>query len=370
MQPRILLVQTYYSEFLAGLYADDPALGDLDFESQRRAVHATAFGVGGAYSHGLRALGCEAHEVIVNADILQARWATERDLCLIGNVHDQRRQILASQIEHYRPDVLYIFEWCPLGDAFLAEIKSRVRLLVGQISSPLRPDRSYAAYDLMISSWPPIVDHFRHNGTDAVPLKLAFDHRVWDRLSSSRCDRPESQSRSYDVTFVGGFGSSHVDRIVWLERLLEDVDIDIFGYGADQIPEGSPIHRHHHGPIWGMQMYDVLHTSRITLHQQATIDVSGDVSRNFAAAMRLYEATGVGTCLVTEQKANLHEMFAPNVEVVTYRDEADCVERIGYYLAKDEQRSAIARAGRQRTHREHTYDIRMAELLQVLQRRL
>ena len=45
--------------------------------------------------------------------------------------------------------------------------------------------------------------------------------------------------------------------------------------------------------------------------------------------MRLYEATGVGTLLVTDYKDNLHEMFIPGKEVVVYRDADEAVEHEG-----------------------------------------
>ncbi|MCH7872117.1 MAG: hypothetical protein IID33_10500, partial [Planctomycetes bacterium] len=133
MKPRFLFLQTYYPDFLNDLYVGDAVLGTLGFEQQRDRVFATGFSIGDAYSHYLRELGCEATEVIVNADVMQRQWAREHDLALSGNVHDQRRRIVAAQISHYRPDVVYVFEWCPLGDRFLAEIRQGVRLLVGQI---------------------------------------------------------------------------------------------------------------------------------------------------------------------------------------------------------------------------------------------
>jgi spore maturation protein CgeB len=358
----VLIVCTYYLDFLDELYANDPLLADLDFERQRRAILDTAFGVGDAYSSGLRAQGCDAQEVIVNADRLQARWATEHQVTLTGNIHDQRRQIIAAQVDHYRPDVLFVFEWCPLGDMFLAEVKSRVRLLVGQIASPLPANRTFAAYDLMVSSWPPIVEYFRREGQGAEPLKLAFDRRVLDRLTVV--------PPRYDVTFVGGFAPSHTDRVPWLERLLEEIEIDVFAYGVENTPESSPIRHHHRGQAWGWQMYERLQQSRITLNRHARIDVRGNVVTNLANNMRLYEATGVGTCLITEERDNLRDMFDPGREVATYRDDTECIEKIRYYLAHPEERTAIAEAGHQRTLREHTYAIRVQELLDMFRRRL
>ena len=359
---RVLLLQTYYPEFLDELYAHNPGLSEMDYDGQLSRIFAEAFGIGDSYSAGLRALGCEAVEVITNADVAQMAWATERGISLSDDRHERRRQIVAAQVEHFRPEVLIVFEWCPLGDAFLSEIKSKVRLLVGQISSPLPANRTFGSYDLMLSSWPPIVEYFRGIGMDAEPLKLAFDERILDRLPA--------RSPEYDVTFVGGFGPAHTDRIPWLERLLEHIEIDIFGYGLDRVPSTSPIHGCFRGPAWGWRMYEILQTSRVTLNLHARIDVRGSVARNVAASMRLYEATGVGTCLVTEWKDNLAEMFEPGQEVVAYTGADDCVEKIRGCLSRESERSRIAEAGQRRTLSEHTFSSRTGELLDLLRGRV
>ncbi len=359
---KILLIDTYYEQFLDDLYAREPSLADQDFDTQLQRLLAQAFSVGDAYSDSLRAIDCDCLEIIANASPLQARWAAEHDLAPTGDPKERMRQVVAAQISHYKPDVLFVFEWCPLGDAFLAEVKSHVKLLVGQIASPLPQNRTFAAYDLMVSSWPPIVDYFRDQGIDAESLKLAFDARIANRLVR---EKP-----LYDVTFVGGFAPSHADRVPWLERVLQDVEVDIFGYDLSRVPPGSPIHSRFRGPAWGWEMYDVLRRSRITLNLHANIEVGGVYAKDVAANMRLYEATGVGTCLVTEQKDNLTEMFERDTEVVTFNDFDDCANKVRHLLDHDEERTRIAEAGRRRTLRDHTYLIRMAELSELIRRRL
>ena len=362
MQPHIQFVTTFYPEFLRELYKQQPKLSNADYEDQLAGILDTRFSSLDALCRELKALGCSTDLVIVNADDLQARWSHRHGTSLSGNIHNQRRQILAAQVREFRPDVLYVFEWSPLGDAFLAEIKQSVRLLVGQIASPLRPERTYEAYDLMVSSWPPIVDYFLGEGTPATYLKLAFDHKILDRLPTAP---PE-----YDVTFVGGFAPSHPNRVPWLERLLENVDIDIFGYGWEKAPESSPIRRHLRGPAWGWRMYEVLQRSRITLNLHAVNDVRGVAATNFANNLRLYEATGAGACLLTDAKDNLSEMFIPGKEVLAFENEADCVEKIRYYLEHEDERRAVAQAGQERTLRDHDYQVRAGELLDVLQAEL
>ena len=90
----------------------------------------------------------------------------------------------------------------------------------------------------------------------------------------------------------------------------------------------------------------------------------------YANNMRLFEAKGVSTLLITDWKANLHEMFEPGKEVVSYRSAEECVEMIQYFLEHDKEREGIARAGQQRTLRDHTYYKRMQELVNIVQKYL
>jgi spore maturation protein CgeB len=212
----------------------------------------------------------------------------------------------------------------------------------------------------MVSSWPPIVEHFRSQGIAAEHFRLGFDRRVLDRLTP--------RGPKIAVSFVGGFAPSHPDRIAWLEEVLQTVDAEIYCYGIENAGAASAVRRHYRGPAWGLEMYAILARSQVTLNRHAQIDVRGAVSTEWANNMRLYEATGVGACVLTEWRPRLHELFEPDHEVATYRDTAECVEKIRFLLVDDARRSVIARRGQQRTLLEHTYEQRMAELIGILSR--
>jgi spore maturation protein CgeB len=107
-------------------------------------------------------------------------------------------------------------------------------------------------------------------------------------------------------------------------------------------------------------MYQVIRDSAMTLNHH------GDVTPGFANNMRLYEATGVRTLLITDWKENLVEMFEPGEEVIAYRSTEECSEQIDYHLRHPEEAERIAWAGQQRTLREHTYRHRMEELVELV----
>jgi spore maturation protein CgeB len=83
--------------------------------------------------------------------------------------------------------------------------------------------------------------------------------------------------------------------------------------------------------------------------------------------MRLFEATGMGALLLTDEKQNLAELFRPGEEVAAYANENELVELIEHYLAAEDERAAMAAAGHARTLRDHTYEQRMAQLVEIIE---
>lgn len=77
---------------------------------------------------------------------------------------------------------------------------------------------------------------------------------------------------------------------------------------------------------------------------------------------RTFEVPGCGGFLLTGKADNLSEYYDIGKEVVCFHDIDDMVQKIRYYLKYEDERTAIARAGYERTLREHTYERRFKEI--------
>ena len=108
-------------------------------------------------------------------------------------------------------------------------------------------------------------------------------------------------------------------------------------------------------PVFGMDMYQLLADSKMTFNSH--IDSAG----NKAANMRLFEATGVGTCLVTDYKDNLSDFFDINNEVVTYKSIPECIDKVKNLLRDEPLRKKFAAAGQSKTLSTHTYQNRVEQ---------
>src|SRR6476661_9938437 len=94
---RVLIVDTCYPAFLTSHNRANPGLEQRSYDEQWRALMDTFFGTGDSYSHYLRELGHEAHEVVVNAEPLQRAWAKE---------HGRRRNLLSRPRRGANPELL------------------------------------------------------------------------------------------------------------------------------------------------------------------------------------------------------------------------------------------------------------------------
>ena len=372
---KIAIIDTYYAAFLASHYADHPHLGSEPYAQQRDELLNQCFGTSDFYSRHLKELGDQVEDLIVNCVPLQEAWARENGarysalalrvphrlfrLPLIG----QRLaalpglvEIAVKQVEAFAPDVLYCQDLSFFPPEVLARLRKHVRLIAGQIACPLPPEPFLKGYDLILTSFPHFVPRLRAMGVASEYLRIGFDTRVLEKLG----DVP----KDVDVSFVGGISRHHGKAIPVLENLALKTPIQFFGYGADSLDADSPIRVRHLGEVWGLDMYRALARSRITLNRHI------NVAENYANNMRLYEATGVGSLLLTDRKDNLGELFEPGKEVVAYSSADEAAELIRYYLAHPEEAATIARAGQARTLREHTYRNRMEELVLILERYL
>lgn len=353
---RILIVDTCYPAFLVSHYRSNPGLERQSYNSQWQALMDTFFGTADAYSHYLGKLGHDAHEVVANCEPLQRAWAREhgrgRTLrSLLRRRPDPERVV--AQVEWFQPDVVYVQNLALLAPDTLRALAKRSRLLVGQIASEAPGRGQIVPFDLILTSFPHSVPMFRDFGTAAEYFRLAFDPRVLERLGSF--------SPIHRAVFVGNLGRmQHSRGNELLEQAAERVPIEFWGYKVDERSPASPIMRSYHGEAWGLEMYRLLAEARITVNRHI------DVAEDFANNMRLYEATGVGSLLLTDAKRNLGELFEVGREVAAYRDEDELVDAVEHYLAHEDERAAIAAAGQQRTLRDHTYAVRMEELVEIL----
>ena len=350
-----LFLNTYYPAFLENFYSQNQNLLSASYDEQLQALQSQAFGDSDFYSSGLRELGWNANDLIINCAPLQAAWARENQ----GS--SDPAVLLLEQIQSLQPEIIYVQDMYLLQPQLLDAIRPHVKLIVGQNAAP-SDNLPFDKYDLVFSAYPYFVDCFRNEGVACYLQPLAFESRLAREVS-----RPFSQ-REHQVSFVGGLTADHASRYELLEALVAETPIEFWGYGADTLALNSPVRSRYRGEAWGLGMFEKLGNSQITLNMHINAKFKGVANNNYAANMRLYEATGSGALLITDYRDNLHEIFEIGKEVVAYRSIDEAVELVKYYLAHPAEAEAIAAAGQKRTLETHSYKIRMEKSAEIMSR--
>lgn len=389
---RILVLNADYPRFLAWLYRRQPGLKHASYADQMAARNASLFGLADFYSRNFAALGHPAAEIHVNNPWLQTAWAREhgmateppeppgaiagkappawlqrvvtpfkpllrplaRKVGLSPRLDGRAEAILLAQIEEFRPDLVLNQDVFHVDTRLMRRIGSiGSPILVGQVGIEPSRGEDWTVYDLLISQLPRIVQSFRAVRVRSEVCHLAFEPAILDTL-------PAAPAADVEVSFVGSVSVDHRQRIALLEAVAQRYELKLWGNRPPTLSASSPLQRCFQGEVWGADMYQVLRRSRITLNSH--IDLAGREAGN----MRLFEATGVGTFLLTDFKDNLDTLFSPDREVVAWRSIDDCLNAIGRFLVDDDGRAAIARAGQARTMAQHTYSHRAREILGLI----
>jgi hypothetical protein len=96
---------------------------------------------------------------------------------------------------------------------------------------------------------------------------------------------------------------------------------------------------------------------------------SGKVGERFGIAdsrLRDFEAPLSGAFYLVQYFPDLTSFYRAGVEVETWTTPGELVDKIRYYLPREEERRAIAARGQARAQREHTWDARLSSLLHVM----
>lgn len=404
---RLLKLGIYHSTYLRNFYARQHALKSQPYAVQHRALIDDCFGSSDFWTEALNKLNYETVDTIANAEFLQKKWARENDFKFDEN--NWLFSIAAAQIKKFRPDMLLVADYSTFTADFLKNVKREcpsIRLVLGWCGAPYNDLSVFREWNIALSCVPEMVMDFRSKGVRSHHVNHAFAPRILNRLDL------KSQPNT-DFAFIGSLVKQnrfHLQREQLLLHLVEQTSLQIWseikrpsfkqrrdafarrkayqtvaaarvaGF-PEQFLNRLPVVRkiarwsalpvleqefderivvRTRPPLFGMEMFQQLRNSRVVFNNHI------DISPVSASNMRLFETTGVGSCLITDWKQNLPELFEPDKEVLTYRSAEELIEKVRYILEHEDERRAIADAGQRRTLREHTFENRAARIDEII----
>ncbi len=254
-----------------------------------------------------------------------------------------------------------------------AEIYNELRKTVKVIQwypDPVIPDfivPYVSAADIFFTMSEGLVDEFRELNPNVYWLSQAYEPSFFQ---VKEINSKDVKKYSTDVTFAGNLGSKpqYLPRREYLQTII-DKGIHLKWWGPRMPRKFSTIPlilgklgRSYGGKfVWGEVHAKIAKLSKIYLGFDSQPHVRKSMSE------RLYIAVGCGAFYMCRYVDGIEDILEPDKEIVTFKSEAEMIDKIKYYLKNDDLRGRIAEAGRRRVLREHTYEIRVRQMLEILQ---
>lgn len=380
IQYRLLEIATTYDAYLDFFYEKNRNVDAFSYEELYSLFTEDCFAESDFIHRYLREIGIESKVVFYNNLKLQRKWKEEfADL--------EPFEIVVNQIRDYEPDVIYISDIAILSREQLLEIKnyagSKKVKLVGFCFFLLTDKNVMGVIDLfdqVYTGAQHYVDAYREKCVDAKLLRHAFDSSVYERCAS--------ECRKKEVVFLGNvfLGKDvHSNRLDMLKALIDSgVPYSFYGgiYGAEN--NGSVLRRikniiypskeqrllylikngnrqNHYPNIFGIDYYRILSEKLICVNCHIAAIGQG------AGNMRMFEATGMGTCLLTDAKDENAALFEIDKEIVTYSNMEEFRDKVKWLIENPDRAAQIAKAGQEKTFRVHSYRNKALTLNEHLQ---
>lgn len=194
--------------------------------------------------------------------------------------------------------------------------------------------------DLALTAAPECVEWYLKEGCPSLFLPEASDPGIFYPM-------PELP-KTHDVVFVGArYGIR--EQIV---TALRSAGIEVVTYGNGW----------ESGRIANTNLPQLFAQARLVLGVSAI----GHCEDFVALKLRDFDGPMSGSCYLTQDNPDLYDLYQVGQEIVTYRSAEECVAKTRYLLAHERERESIARAGRIRAERDHTWDKRFRALIETL----
>lgn len=373
---RLLRLTTVYSQLVEQFLRANADYARLSYQALYDRFLQTRFAESNYHTEHLKQLGHEADTRFASVEPLQKQWAREHAVQF--DPRNWLADIAVAQVKAFQPDVLLLDDLYAFDQPVrrrMVEVCRHRPLLLGWRAATTKDFSQFRDLDLVLSSIQGLVEQFRQAGVRAELLHHGFEASLLDL--NPVCDR------NFAFTFAGGLTSHHAERALLVEYLLNCTPLEVFctegpirlkdrirwlagrlGFPQKQSARMRTLVWQYpdqvHPAVFGRDYYGLLARSKIVLNSHISC------SPTDASNMRLYEATGMGACLLTDRKSNLKELFEPDVEVATYGCAEECAEKVCSLLANEHERRAIAEAGQRRTLSQHTIGSRAESLADLI----
>lgn len=357
-----------------------------------------------SFSFWMSKLGHECHEILYDFKLLQQTWAKE------NGIFYHEKKVLFAQIQKIKPDILYFQDVLSMSLSEMKSLKKRFPFLKKIIifrGFPSETKDLFAKFqlaDLVLLGSPKLLSKCRKNNINVYLFPHFFDERVLEKIAFQP---------NHEFSFIGssgyGYHFDHYPRYHLLKQLLEKTNIKVWvdeptkpilisclkqsiknglyqilplipntilqnlkmimpiklrrmadtaifckrilgdkNIKIARVPLKDFFPKAIYPGLYGIDLFQVMKNSKVVLNKHS-LHADG-----FVDNMRMFQVTGVGSCLLTDAGKNLNDLYDIDNEIITYNCLEECIEKSRHLLNHEKLRKTIAINGQKRTLKDHT----------------
>ena len=204
------------------------------------------------------------------------------------------------------------------------------------------------SYDYVFTSSKNAISMYKGLGIEHVyRLPFACEPTVHRKINLNN-----GKKKKCDVVFVGTYTSSRARLIKVLMKAK--VRIQVYGSYWKYFMRSYNVH----DSVYGVKMVKLFNSSKIVLNFHA--------DSRYGPNMRVFEVTGSGAFLLTDNAEDLESFFKIGKEIIIFNDMRELLSLINYYLDDNDKREDIANAGYVRCHADHIFEKRLRNMIDML----
>lgn len=364
---RILKLSFYYEEYIDYFYSSND-LSNLDYRKHQKKIFEDRFGWSDSFKEVLNDKGSfVVEEIIVNDYLLQNKWCNENNRSY--SLNNWQFEILKEQIKFYKPNIIFVNN--PAIENKYYELFNLFNVKIISFDGVSAHNKNILKYsNLIVTCLKSSYNFYKKFNKLVYYMPHGFDSRIIKNIK-------KNYEYKNDAVFVGNIRNKHhSNRIDLLDKMISKTNLKIWigdankkmnkknlikNFNLSNYLKGMNYLKNYFktkkiinknlGSIFGIQMYQLISDSRIILNNHINI------SKNEMVNIRLFEATGLGACLLTDYKSNIFDFFELD-EIVTYKNNEEAIEKLKYLTNNPEEVKKIGEKGMIKTLSKHTIQSR------------
>lgn len=363
MKKIIIHVQDFYPEFLNQLNQENN-FDHLTYNEIQKKILKKRYAWSDIFQYNIKSYNF--FFIFPNFKKLQHKWTVENKIKT-----NEDTKIFLEQIKYYKPDLVFFQNSITLSKV-INKVNFKYILWDGTNSKNLKIAKNA---ELVLTNMPEAKRFYNLNKINSELFDHFFDRRLLKEIKNFK--------KEFDITFIGTLSNKdHFDRSIFLGKLNNRFKINFFLGETNSFIRimivafynlcfkkktildfvkyiffQLKINNLNKGPAFGVRMYEIIKKSKIVLN----FHINSGTGLN----MRVFECTGIGSCLVSDYQDNLTKYFNCKDDITCFSNIEDATMKINYLLKENEYREKLASNAQKKILLNSTFEKRENQIKKI-----